>query len=201
MPTARSLQEWIEFYERKTGDKFSVPQGYGLNYLAERGFAQMMLDDKNKMVVVYQVCGDGKFWHDYAEMCAAGAGFDCVATMCTRPIRPYIRAFGWKIEKEYHYLNNEANPGKVESRYLCRDGVGRPVVATLCGYEDNGNEDYWITHYLNTREAPVLNVNPDAVEVFLNSEKGGDSSVENNLTVTQEGQQQYDGSKLPANAV
>jgi hypothetical protein len=188
MSTAKTLQEWIDFYEQKTGDKFSVPKGYGLNYLAERGFALMKLDYERKMVVVYQVCGDGKFWHDYAELYAAGAGLECVATMCTRSIRPYIRAFGWKIAKEYHCINNKSNPGKVESRYLCSDSIGRPIVITLCGYEDNGNEDYWVTHYLNTREAPILEINPEVILVNLNSEKGGDNSVENDYSVTQEGQ-------------
>nr|DAY12444.1 MAG TPA: hypothetical protein [Caudoviricetes sp.] len=188
MPTSRTLAEWIEVYEKKTGDKFSVPKGYGLSYLAERGFAQMRLDYKTKMIVIYQVCGDGKFWRDYAELYAAGIGFECVATMCTRSIKPYIRAFGWKIEREYHCISSESNPGKVESRYLCRDGLGRPIVITLCGYEDDGREDYWVTHYLNTKEAPKLEVNPDAFIINSNFEKGGDDSVASDFTASQKGQ-------------
>lgn len=186
---AKSLQEWIDFYELKTGDKFYIPQGYGLIYLAERGFALMKLEAESKMIFVYQVCGDGKFWHDYAELYAAGVGFECVATMCTRSIRPYIRAFGWKIEKEFNCISPDTNPGKVERRYLCRDSIGRPIVITLCGYEDNGNEDYWVTHYLNTKDAPLLEINPSAFLVNLKSDEGGDIDVYNtNLAVTQEGQ-------------
>ena len=71
---------------------------------------------------------------------------------------------------------------------MCSDSIGRPIVITLCGYEDNGNEDYWVTHYLNTREAPILEINPEVILVNLNSEKGGDNSVENDYSVTQEGQ-------------
>lgn len=101
MPKAHSLKEWIKIYEEKTGDNFGVPNGYRLFYMAERGFASMKPDLKTRLMVVYQVCGDGKFWRDYAELTfAVPMGLDAVCTICTRPIRPYIRGFGWEILDE-----------------------------------------------------------------------------------------------------
>ena len=37
---AKSLKEWIEIYETKTGDSFDLLPGYRLLYMPERGFIQ-----------------------------------------------------------------------------------------------------------------------------------------------------------------
>ena len=123
MPKAHSLKEWIKIYEEKTGDNFDLPEDYRLFYMAERGFASMKPDLKTRLMVVYQVCGDGKFWRDYAELTfAVPMGLDAVCTICTRPIRPYIRGFGWEI------LDEQCKDG--QCRFLCQDSTGRAVMIT-----------------------------------------------------------------------
>lgn len=141
----KSLKEWLSIYENKTGDRAELPYGYRLCYLAERGFASMKPDIEGKMMVVYQVCGDGKFWRDYAEMMAAGMGLDCVGTICTRAIEPYIRSFGWEILSK-----TEING---QRRYRCQDSIGRLII---CTYKCDGDKEgmpphYWVTHYLNKK--------------------------------------------------
>lgn len=140
----KSLQEWIKIYEAKTGDKAELPYGYRLLYLAERGFASMKPDIEGKMMIVYQVCGDAKFFRDYAELMAAGMGLDCVATICTRAIHPYIRSFGWQL------LETQCINGQY--RFVCQDSIGRKIIITHKDInETTGKPEYWVTQYLNEK--------------------------------------------------
>lgn len=140
----KSLKEWVDIYEQKTGDKAELPEGYRLFYLAERGFASMKPDEEGKMMIIYQVCGDAKFWRDYAELIGSTAGFNCVASICTRHVEPYIRCFGWEtLEREEvngHY------------RYWCQDSIGRLAILTYKHTDsETGEPVYWVTHYFNTK--------------------------------------------------
>lgn len=149
MPKAHSLKEWIKIYEEKTGDNFGVPNGYRLFYMAERGFASMKPDLKTRLMVVYQVCGDGKFWRDYAELTfAVPMGLDAVCTICTRPIKPYIRGFGWEILDEQHKNG--------QYRFLCQDSTGRAVMITHKDVQENGLPEYWVTHYCQRKAAATI---------------------------------------------
>lgn len=169
MPKGKSLNDWIKIYKDKTGDSFSLPMNYRLLYLAERGFATMKPDIEGKMMVVYQVCGDGKFFRDYAELMAAGMGLDCVGTICTRPIEPYIRSFGWEILSKTE-INGQC-------RYRCQDSIGRLII---CTYKCDGDTEdrpphYWVVHYLNQKatEGPVMSYGHVKQELPI-SEEGGE---------------------------
>lgn len=149
MPKGKSLKEWVELYEAKTGDKAEVPNGFCLFYLAERGFASMKFDLEGQMVIIYQTCGDGKFWRDFAEMKAVEYGLDCIGTICTRPIRAYIRAFGWEI------LDEEIDDN-AHLRFLCQDSIGRPILISHKGYQDNAMPEYWVTQYCNKKACKTI---------------------------------------------
>lgn len=140
----KSLKEWIEIYEAKTGDKAEIPFGYQISYLAERGFCIYKPDKERDIIVVYQTCGDGKFWRDCMELKACVLGINCIGTICTRPIKPYIRAFGWEILKEF-----EVDVSK--RRFICQDSIGREVIITFKDFNDKGDPEYWVTHYLNKK--------------------------------------------------
>lgn len=158
MPVAHSLKEWIKIYEDKTGDTFGVPEGYRFFYMAERGFASMKPDFKTRLMVVYQVCGDGKFWRDFAELAfAVPLGLDAVCTICTRPIKPYIRGFGWEI------LDEQQKGGQY--RFLCQDSSGRPVMITHKDVQPSGLPEYWVTHYCHKRRAAAT------IEEFLKEDE------------------------------
>lgn len=140
----KSLKEWIEIYEKKTNDKAELPEGYRLLYLAERGFASIKPDVEGKMMLIYQVCGDAKFWRDHIELITCNAGFDCVASICTRHVEPYIRCFGWEI------LEREEINGQF--RYWCQDSIGRLAILTYKHTDaETGEPVYWVTHYFNAK--------------------------------------------------
>lgn len=146
---AKSLKEWIEFYEAKSGDSFYLLPDFRLLYMPERGFATMKPDYEGKMMIVYQVCGDAKFWQDYTELVSQAAGFECMATIFTRHIEPFIRALGGEI------IEKEDVNGQL--RYWCQDSIGRLAIITHkhCD-EKTGEPVYWGTHYLNTKATSPL---------------------------------------------
>lgn len=149
MPKGKSLKEWIDIYEEKTGDKFGLPKGFRLCYLAERGFCEYRLDVEGKIVLVYQLCGDAKFWRDSLELIYSHAGFDAIGTICIRHIKPYIRSFGWQI------LTEMTKNG--QKRYLCQDSIGRKVICTEIDKDENGEASYMVTHYFKEKAVSTLN--------------------------------------------
>ena len=139
---AKTFDEWVEYYEQKTGDKYKCPNGYRVYYLPDRGFAQIARS--GEMLLIYIVCGDGKFWHDFAEALAMAMGCDALGSICTRAPLPYIRFWGWKVEK------TENKDGFF--RFWCKDKQGRKVLLSPKHVEENGDVTYWITQYLKKKE-------------------------------------------------
>lgn len=154
-----SLAAWIEIYEKKTKDKADIPEGYQLLYMAERGFAVIKPDLEGKMMIVYETCGDAKFWRDVCELMCCSMGLEYIATICTRHIKPYIRSFGWEILKE------ECRNGHY--RFICQDSIGRLVVITHKDISDTtGEATYWVTQYLNKKASTSLEGDLEDISPF-----------------------------------
>lgn len=145
----KSLRQWVEIYENKTHDKAELPKGFQLFYLPTRGFMMIRPLVKDSILYIYQVCGDGKFWHDHAELMATALGFQCLATICNRNIETYLKNFDFEILVEQH-INSE-------TRYLCQDCIGRKVLVTYKGKDNNGNDEYWVTQYLHEKATTNFN--------------------------------------------
>lgn len=137
----KSLEEWIQRYEEKTGDEFMLPAGFQLWWLPNRGFAQMRLYED--LVIVYQLCGDIHFWYDIACLIAMMNGAKAVSTISTVSIRPYLRLLHFKVKQ------TEEKEGKY--RFLCEDMYGRKVVATYRSTDDTGADTYFVTSYMKER--------------------------------------------------
>jgi len=142
-------QEWIDWYEEKTGDTFEVPYGHTINYHERRGIITFKADFKCGMLIVMYVIGDGKFWHDVAEMIAKQNGFRCVATICTRNVDAYIRFWNYSVVKEW---NRDG-----QRRFLTIDPFGRYATLTYRGDDPKtGKETYWVVQYLTPGDKPKL---------------------------------------------
>jgi len=142
-----TLEEWIQFYEDKTKDKFELPQGMRLMWLPHRGFMVVAIDLNIKVLLIYLTCGDGKFWRDVAEMLALNNGLTKLMTICTRKIEPYIRFWRWKI------TDKQEKDGQI--RYFCKDDMDRDVLVTHRGVDEkSGQATYYVTQYLIKGERP-----------------------------------------------
>lgn len=93
-------EEWIKTYEEKTGDEHKLPDGFREKYLPDKGYCQYGVDTENGVLYIYEVCGDGKFWHDVGRLICLEKGLSRIATICTRNLKPYIRLFGGKVTEE-----------------------------------------------------------------------------------------------------
>ena len=93
---SKTLEEWIEIYNRKAKTEFKPDEKFTLVYRPDKGFCELSCDYTK--VLVGAVSGDGKFWKSFAENMARTFGKNFCGTTCVRrEIRAYIRLFGHKI--------------------------------------------------------------------------------------------------------
>lgn len=142
-------EEWIKWYENKTGDKFELQEGYVLHCHERRGIMSLKAKPESGMIVVGIVAGDGRFWHDVVEVMARMNGFRCIGTICTRSVEAYIRFWRYKIRKVWDKNG--------EKRYLVRNRAGCYAVLTYRGKDNKtGVDTYWVTQYMQPGDKPRL---------------------------------------------
>ena len=107
----KTLEQWIAQYNKKVPEGFKRNERFELFYLPEKGFAEVM--DTGKMILVYQVSGDFKFWRNFVEKIARRLGYTRAGTLCCRKIKPYLR-----MANAVPYRIDETPQG---ARYFCRD--------------------------------------------------------------------------------
>lgn len=95
-----NFQEWVKIYEKKTGDKHKSPNGAQTVWDERRGYAQFLLSADHKVLTVEEVCGDGKFWSEWAINFCREHNISRVCTTFTRKLMPYFRSLGAKIIKK-----------------------------------------------------------------------------------------------------
>ena len=113
----KTMDEWKQLYEQKSGEAFQQEEGFRLFFLPERGFCQMRVE--GELLIVRQVCGDGQFWFDHSELLAAVVGCKAVGTLALRKnILAYIRHWGYRVDR-----TEELSDGL--KRYYCtrKDGT------------------------------------------------------------------------------
>lgn len=108
---AKTLEEWIAIYEKKTGTEFKAEPRARLKFEPEKGFAEFGV--YKDMVVIGQTCGDAKYWKNLGEAIARQLGLNHLGTWCCRKIEPYIKLFGVEILKV-------EDAGEGLKRYHCR---------------------------------------------------------------------------------
>lgn len=149
----KTIEEYIDIYEKKMGEKHTVPQGVKQYFLPDRGYAQIAMFKKdtamlNDSVVVWELCGDAKFWHDFAVILCKENNCKYLTTLCTRAILPYIRFWGWKIVKETRDKDN------LLIRVDCINQYGKPIEIGLAWRNNNAKREserysYWVKSEVN----------------------------------------------------
>ena len=135
---SRTFDEWKAIYKEKTGKEFIRAEQFKLFFFPEKGFCEIgILKD---MVVAYQLCGEGWFWRRVLEILAMSLNMSHCGTICIRHIKPYIRFWGYKVERA-----EETEDGK-HKIYHCRDARGKYLKCSPA-WEDNetGETAYFMT--------------------------------------------------------
>ena len=138
MGKAMSLEDWIAFYEKKTGEKFERQEDWTFFYHPEKGFCQY--GSTKDMVIINQLCGDIHFWKDRAEEIAKAMGINHLGTWYIRKnVRPYARLLGFEIYKE------EELPDGLKRYYGRNKVTGKEGLASPAFRYESGRQAYFIT--------------------------------------------------------
>lgn len=135
---AKTLNEWIAFYEEKTGEKFKPHPSFKLLYFPKRGFCEISLEPKTKMVIAYQLCGDGHFWKDLLDSFTKLLGFTHGGAICVRSIVPYIRYWGFRIDQTIRLPNGQ-------NQYFCINRYGEKARCSPAWLKEGGEYAYFVT--------------------------------------------------------
>ncbi|MGE1061183.1 hypothetical protein NXG27_00835 [Megasphaera paucivorans] len=147
----KSLKDWIQEYEKGTGNKFECLKDFTLWYLPNRGFCQFTMLPNEKLIFIRDTCNDAHFWRDTMECLAHQYGYDFLMTLCIRHILPYIRYFGWTIEQKF-----TVNGFK---RYICSDQENREIVITAKYVGVHGEIYYYVTQAMHKQYKKWKTVN------------------------------------------
>ena len=138
MSKNKTLEEWIEHYEKKTNVNYEEPDKRTIRFFfPDRGFAE--IGSTKNMVVIGQMSGDGIFWKQVAEVLAMERGITHLGSWLIRPPETYLKLFGVEIEKvEELEIGMKRYYGKFKD-------TGKKVLITPEGKMSNGNVRYVVT--------------------------------------------------------
>ena len=130
----KTLKEWIKIYEKKSGEKFVRDESYELFYLPDKGFCKIKIS--GGIIIVNQVCGDGRFWKDFSNEIARRMGLKVGKVYFIRKNpKAYIRLLGFKIVEE------KENPQGTKD-FICVNDEGKNATVISAYKDKNGNDIY-----------------------------------------------------------
>lgn len=122
-----SLREWIDKYNRKTPEPFKRDERFELFFSPEKGFCEAGTSPDGKMLIIHQLCGDGKFFKQKIEEAARASGIKmCGTWFVRRDIKAYIRLFGYRVEEE-ETLPDGSKRYRLREKNTDRQGFASPA--------------------------------------------------------------------------
>ena len=87
----KTFEEWVEIYEKKSGDKHEVPHRAITLFDSSRGFLVFTVFPDKSALLVCETCGDGVYWYEKCIKICREHNIPKLMTICTRKIIPYIK--------------------------------------------------------------------------------------------------------------
>ena len=132
----KSLKEWIDFYNWKTGEEFERAKNFDLYYREDKGFCEIAITEK--MIMIFQCAGDIKYWRQVAEELCKFMKLKAAGTCVCRHIKPFIRAGGFSI-----YETKDTPYG--ERYYFEDETTGQRGQASPAWKTENGTQIYYFS--------------------------------------------------------
>jgi hypothetical protein len=133
-----TLDEWIDFYNRKTPEPFKRDERFNLFFLPDKGFCEV--GQSENIIVIRQLAGDARFWKEKVSDMAAKIGVEMCGTWCIRKeILAYIRLFGYRIYR------TEKLPDGLKRYYGINKDTGKKGLASPAFRYESGEQAYFIT--------------------------------------------------------
>ena len=134
---AKTMDDWIKLYEKKTGVKFEPDSRATLKFDPEKGFAEFGVF--GNMVVIGQLSGDAKYWKKLAENLAQQLGLNHLGTWCIRNVEAYIKLFNVEVD-----MIEEAGEGLKRYHGHFKD-TGKKALLSPRSRNSAGNVVYMVT--------------------------------------------------------
>lgn len=132
-----TLEEWITKYNQRSPEVFKPDAKYKLYFHPAKGFCEIGF--AKDMIIINQLCGDGKFWKQSADCIAKKVGLHHGGTWCVRTeIKAYIRLFGYRVVEVEHLSDGT-------KRYHCLDKNNREGLVSPAFKYANGAQAYFVT--------------------------------------------------------
>lgn len=132
-----TLEEWIARYNQKSPEAFKPDARYQFYFHPDKGFCEIGFS--KDMVIINQLCGDGRFWKKSVDRIGKEVGVHYGGTWCVRPaVRAYIRLFGYRVVEVEHLSDGT-------KRYHCLDEYGRKGLVSPAFKYESGEQAYFVT--------------------------------------------------------
>lgn len=94
----KSFEQWIAAFNKKVPEGFQRDERFTLFYLPDKGLCELAATEK--MMIVGNVSGDGRFWKKFAEKLARKFGLKVGGTTLARTAFPaWARLLDYKVIK------------------------------------------------------------------------------------------------------
>lgn len=98
---ARTKQDWVDYYEKKTGGRFVMAPDEMVLFHPRHGFLTFFLNQEDECIEVHHAVGDGKFWQAQAIRMLHVLGMKRVRFFTRRNPEAWIRRYGGHIRGYY----------------------------------------------------------------------------------------------------
>ena len=98
---ARTKQDWVDYYEKKTGGRFVMAPDEMVLFHPRHGFLTFFLNQEDECIEVHHAVGDGKFWQAQAIRMLHVLGMERVRFFTRRNPEAWIRRYGGHIRGYY----------------------------------------------------------------------------------------------------
>ncbi len=102
------LEQWIEKYNKKTKEIFKIKPFASLMFYHNKGFMQFAIIDDfrgEKVLMIYETCGDGRYFEQEALKIAKENG--CTKLITTIYRDPHVYQKRFPKTKVYAYVMSE----------------------------------------------------------------------------------------------
>lgn len=90
-----TLKQWIEFYKKKSGEEVEIKPHATFLFDESKGFMQYSFSQVKgeKVLLIDEVCGDGKYWENEALRIAKENECKKLITTTSRNLKAYQKRF------------------------------------------------------------------------------------------------------------
>lgn len=97
----RTKQEWVDWYERKTGGRFVLAPDELVVFHPEHGFLTLFVNPEEQCLECHHIAGDGRFWQKQIIRMLSRTGMTRARFFTRRNPEAWMRKYGGHVRGWY----------------------------------------------------------------------------------------------------